>query len=172
MTSMTIFLSRGVGSLRFNKSSVGGQAAIEFILFAVMLIIAFAFFIMTYLDNGGVRNGRDSPDVELTQTGTIEGKYIDSAGFSKSYYVTVRNGSHHADHEVSLAEYNAAVVGADFPVVLTDSDSVKTDEAQEQADNTEANSARTQAAESQRQRFNWWWIMNNQMLMNMRNHSD
>lgn len=169
---MTIFLSRGVGSLRFNKSSVGGQAAIEFILFAVMLIIAFAFFIMPYLDNGGVRNGRDSPDVELTQTGTIEGKYIDSAGFSKSYYVTVRNGSHHADHEVSLAEYNAAVVGADFPVVLTDSDSVKTDEAQEQADNTEANSARTQAAESQRQRFNWWWIMNNQMLMNMRNHSD
>lgn len=119
MTSMTIFLSRGVGSLRFNKSSVGGQAAIEFILFAVMLIIAFAFFIMPYLDNGGVRNGRDSPDV-----------------------------------------------------VLTDSDSVKTDEAQEQADNTEANSARTQAAESQRQRFNWWWIMNNQMLMNMRNHSD
>ena len=115
MTSMTISLSRGVGSLRFNKSSVGGQAAIEFILFAVMLIIAFAFLIMTYLDNGGFRGGRDSPDVELTQTGTIEGKYIDSAGFSKSYYVTVRNGSHHADHEVSLAEYNAAAVGADFP---------------------------------------------------------
>lgn len=85
MTSMTISLSRGVGSLRFNKSSVGGQAAIEFILFAVMLIIAFAFLIMTYLDNGGFRGGRDSPDVELTQTGTIEGKYIDSAGFSKSY---------------------------------------------------------------------------------------
>lgn len=105
---MTISLSRGVGSLRFNKSSVGGQAAIEFILFAVMLIIAFAFLIMTYLDNGGFRGGRDSPDVELTQTGTIEGKYIDSAGFSKSYYVTVRNGSHQADHEVSLAEYNAA----------------------------------------------------------------
>lgn len=131
---MTISLSRGVGSLRFNKSSVGGQAAIEFILFAVMLIIAFAFLIMTYLDNGGFRGGRDSPDVELTQTGTIEGKYIDSAGFSKSYYVTVRNGSHQADHEVSLAEYNAAAVGADFPIVLTDSDSVKTDEAQEQAE--------------------------------------
>lgn len=149
MTSMTISLSRGVGSLRFDKSSVGGQAAIEFILFAVMLIIAFAFLIMTYLDNGGFRGGRDSPDVELTQTGTIEGKYIDSAGFSKSYYVTVRNGSHQADHEVSLAEYNAAAVGADFPIVLTDSDSVKTDEAQEQADNTEADSAKSQAAERQ-----------------------
>lgn len=146
---MTISLSRGVGSLRFDKSSVGGQAAIEFILFAVMLIIAFAFLIMTYLDNGGFRGGRDSPDVELTQTGTIEGKYIDSAGFSKSYYVTVRNGSHQADHEVSLAEYNAAAVGADFPIVLTDSDSVKTDEAQEQADNTEADSAKSQAAERQ-----------------------
>lgn len=71
MTSMTISLSRGVGSLRFNKSSVGGQAAIEFILFAVMLIIAFAFLIMTYLDNGGFRGGRDSPDVELTQTASF-----------------------------------------------------------------------------------------------------
>lgn len=158
--------------MRFNKNSASGQAAIEFILFAIVLITALAFLIMTYLDNGGFRNGRDSPDVELTQTGTIEGKYIDSTGFGKSHYVTVRNGSHQADHEVSLAEYNAAAVGADFPIELTDSDSVKTDEAQEQADNTEANSARTQAAESQRQRFNWWWIMNNQMLMNMRNHSD
>lgn len=158
--------------MRFSKRSPSGQAAIEFILFAIVLIAALAFLIMTYLDNGGFRNGRDSPDVELTQTGTIEGKYIDSTGFGKSYYVTVRNGSHQADHEVSLAEYNAAAVGADFPVVLTDSDSVKTDEAQEQADNTEANSARTQAAESQRQRFNSWWIMNDQMLMNMRNHSD
>lgn len=166
MTSMTISLSRGVGSLRFNKSSVGGQAAIEFILFAVLLIIAFAFFIMTYLDNGGFRNGRDSPDVELTQTGTIEGKYIDSAGYGKSYYVTVRNGSHQADHEVSLAEYNAAVVGADFPVVLTDSDSVKTDEAQEQADNTEADSAKSQAAERQNNAY-WQWFWTHRLLTNM-----
>lgn len=166
MTSMTISLSRGVGSLRFNKSSVGGQAAIEFILFAVMLIIAFAFLILTDLDNGGFRGGRDSPDVELTQKGTIEGKYIDSAGFSKSYYVTVRNGSHQADHEVSLAEYNAAAVGADFPIVLTDSDSVKTDEAQEQADNTEADSAKSQAAERQNNAY-WQWFWTHQLLTNM-----
>lgn len=163
---MTIFLSRGVGSLRLNKISVGGQAAIEFILFAIVLIMAMAFFIMTYLDNGGFRNGRDSADVELTQTGTIEGKYIDSAGYGKSYYVTVRNGSHQANHEVSLAEYNAAVVGADFPVVLTDSDSVKTDEAQEQADNTEADSAESQAAERQNNAY-WQWFWTHQLLTNM-----
>lgn len=119
--------------MRFSKRSPSGQAAIEFILFAIVLIAALAFLIMTYLDNGGFRNGRDSPDVELTQTGTIEGKYIDSTGFGKSYYVTVRNGSHQADHEVSLAEYNAAAVGADFPIELADSEFVKADEAQEQA---------------------------------------
>lgn len=51
--------------MRFNKNSASGQAAIEFILFAIVLITALAFLIMTYLDNGGFRNGRDSPDVEL-----------------------------------------------------------------------------------------------------------
>lgn len=152
--------------MRFSKTSASGQAAIEFILFSVMLIIAFAFLIMTYLDNGEFRDGRDSPDVELTQTGTIEGKYIDSASFSKSYYVTVRNGSHHADHEVSLAEYNAAVVGADFPVVLTDSDSVKTDEAQEYADNTEVDSAKSQAAERQNNAY-WQWFWTHRLLTDM-----
>lgn len=152
--------------MRFSKTSASGQAAIEFILFSVMLIIAFVFLIMTYLDNGKFRDGRDSPDVELTQTGTIEGKYIDSASFSKSYYVTVRNGSHHADHEVSLAEYNAAVVGADFPVVLTDSDSVKTDEAQEQADNTEVDSAKSQAAERQNNAY-WQWFWTHRLLTDM-----
>lgn len=152
--------------MRFSKTSASGQTAIEFILFSVMLIIAFAFLIMTYLDNGEFRDGRDSPDVELTQTGTIEGKYIDSAGFSKSYYVTVRNGSHHADHEVSLAEYNAAVVGMDFPVVLTDSDYVKTDEAQEQADNTEVDSAKSQAAERQNNAY-WQWFWTHRLLTDM-----
>lgn len=152
--------------MRFSKTSASGQAAIEFTLFSVMLIIAFAFLIMTYLDNGEFRDGRDSPDVELTQTGTIEGKYIDSASFSKSYYVTVRNGSHHADHEVSLAEYNAAVVGADFPVVLTDSDSVKTDEAQEYADNTEVDSAKSQAAERQNNAY-WQWFWTHRLLTDM-----
>lgn len=157
--------------MRFSKTSASGQAAIEFILFAVMLIIAFAFLIMTYLDNGEFRDGRDSPDVELTQPGTIEGKYIDSTGFGKSYYVTVRNGSHRADHEVSLAEYNAAVVGADFPIVLTDSDSVKTDEAQEQADNTEADSAKSQAAERQNNAY-WQWFWSHRLLTNMSTSSE
>lgn len=153
--------------MRFSKSSANGQAAIEFILFAIMLIMAIAFFIMMHLENGGFQNGRDSADVELTQTGTIEGKYIDSTGYGKSYYVTVRNGSHHADHEVSLAEYNAAQVGADFPIELTDSESVKADEAQEQTDNDKA-----QASENQRRQFTSWWIMNNQMLRNMSTSSD
>lgn len=154
--------------MRFSKRTVSGQAAIEFILFAVMLIIAFAFFIMTYLDNGGFRDGRDSPDVELTQTGTIEGKYIDSAGFSKSYYVTVRNGRYEADHEVSLAEYNAAAVGADFPIALTDSDSdsVKNDEAQEQADNTQAAAAKSQEAERQDNAY-WSWFWSHRLLTNL-----
>lgn len=157
--------------MRFSKGSVSGQAAIEFILFAVMLIIAFAFLIMTYLDNGGFRGERDSPDVELTQTGTIEGKYIDSTGFGKSYYVTVRNGSHQADHEVSLAEYNAAAVGADFPIELTDSESVKADEAQEQADNDQADSAKSQAAERQNNAY-WQWFWTHQLLTNMSEGGD
>lgn len=152
--------------MRFSKGSVSGQAAIEFILFAVMLIITFAFLIMPYPDNGGFRGERESPDVELTQTGTIEGKYIDSTGFGKSYYVTVRNGSHQADHEVSLAEYNAAAVGADFPIELTDSESVKADEAQEQADNDQADSAKSQAAERQNNAY-WQWFWTHQLLTNM-----
>lgn len=54
---------------------------------------------------------------------------------------------------VTKQKYNAAQVGADFPIVLTDPDSVKSDETQEQADN--ADTTESQAAESQRQRFNW-----------------
>lgn len=71
---------------------------------------------------------------------------------------------------VARQKYNTAQVGANFPIVLTDPDSVKSDKTQEQADDADA--TESQAAESQRRRFNWWWIMNNQMLMNMRNHSD
>lgn len=165
---MTISLSRGVGLLRFSKRSASGQAAIEFILFAIVLIMALVFLIMMYFDNGGFRNGRDSADIELTQTGTIEGKYIDSTGYGKSYYVTVRNGSHQADHEVSLAEYNAAQVGADFPIVLTDSDSVKADEAREQADEIKA-----QAAERERQNNAYWqWFWTHRLLTNMSTSSE
>lgn len=65
-----------------------------------------------------------------------------------------------------------AQVGADFPIVLTDPDSVKSDEAQEEADNAQADEAKSQASEEQRSRFAWWWIINNQVLTNMRNHSD
>lgn len=108
----------------------------------------------------------NSFQLERTQAGSIQGKYIDSSGSSKSYYVTVRNGRYEADHEVSLAEYNEAVVGADFPVVLTDSDSAKTDEAQEQADNTEADSAKSQAAERQSNAY-WQWFWSHRLLTNM-----
>lgn len=152
--------------MRFNKGSADGQAAIEFILLAIVLLVCVVYLLTVLLSNG--MNGRDSADIELTQTGTIEGKYIDSTGYGKSYYVTVRNGSHQADHEVSLAEYNAAQVGADFPIVLTDSDSVKAEEAQEQADETKA-----QAAEQEsRDDYYRWWFMNNQMLMNMSSSAD
>lgn len=154
--------------MRFNKGSARGQAAIEFILFAVVLGAAIIYCIAVLLGNviDGSKESHDSVDVERTQTGTIEGKYIDSADYGKHYYVTVKNGSCEADHEVSLAEYNAAQVGADFPIVLTDSDSVKSDEAQEQADNADA--VKSQTADRERQDDNfWWWFMNNQLLMNM-----
>lgn len=108
----------------------------------------------------------NSFQLERTQAGSIQGKYIDSSGSAKSYYVTVRNGRYEADHEVSLVDYNAARVGADFPIVPTDSDSVKTDEAQEQADNAQADSAKSQAAERQNNAY-WQWFWTHQLLTNM-----
>ena len=119
------------------------------------------------LDSGlGHMSEYNSFQLERTQAGSIQGKYIDSSGSAKSCYVTVRNGRYEADHEVSLAEYNAAKVGADFPIVLTDSDSVKTDEAQEQADNAQADSAKSQAAERQNNAY-WQWFWTHQLLTNM-----
>lgn len=158
--------------MRFNKSSVSGQAAIEFILLGVVIVVALICITVVALGSDSPASGTEKVSVEFeqTQTGTVKGKYIDSDSSGKHYFITVENNGYEADHEVSLAEYNAAQTGAGFPIVLTDSDSVKSDEAQEQADNADA--TKSQAAESQRQRFNWWWIMNNQMLMNMRNHSD
>lgn len=154
--------------MRFNKGSARGQAAIELILFAVVLGAAIIYCIAVLLGNviDGFKESHDSVNVERTQTGTIEGKYIDSADYGKHYYVTVKNGSCEADHEVSLAEYNAAQVGADFPIVLTDSDSVKSDEAQEQADNAQADSAKSQAAERQSNAY-WQWFWTHQLLTNM-----
>lgn len=58
------------------------------------------------------------------------------------------------------------MVGADFPIVLNDSNSVKTDEAQEQADNTEADSAKSQAAERQNNAY-WQWFLTHQLLTKM-----
>ena len=58
------------------------------------------------------------------------------------------------------------MVGADFPVVLTDSDSAKTDEAQEQDDNAQADSAKSQAAERQNNAY-WQWFWTHQLLTNM-----
>lgn len=158
--------------MRFSKASASGQAAIEFILLGIVIVVALICITMVALGSDSPASGAEKGSVEFeqTRTGKVKGKYIDSGSSGKHYYVTVENNGYEADHEVSLAEYNAAQVGADFPIVLTDSGSVKSDEAQEQAD--DADTTESQAAESQRRRFNWWWIMNNQMLMNMRNNSD
>lgn len=115
------------------KCSVRVQTAIEGIIYFTILI-GVGLLLFAIWDFGD--SEYNSFQLERTQAGSIQGKYIDSSGSAKSCYVTVRNGRYEADHEVSLAEYNAAKVGADFPIVLTDSDSVKSDEAQEQADNT------------------------------------
>lgn len=138
----------------------------------IVIVIALICITVVELGSDSPASGAEKGSVEFeqTRTGTISDKYIDSADYGKHYYVTVENNGYEVDHEVSLAEYNAAQVGADFPIVLTDSDSVKSDEAQEEADNAEE--AKSQASEEKRSRFTWWWIMNNQMLMNMRNHSD
>lgn len=160
-------------TMRFSKGSASGQAAIEFILLAIVLGAAIVCLTMTALgsDARGSENQKGSVEFEQTRTGTVKGKYIDSTDYGKHYYVTVRNGSYEADHEVSLAEYNAAQVGADFPIVLTGSDSVKSDEVQEETDNADA--AKSQAADRERQDDTlWWWIINNQMLSNMRHSAD
>lgn len=159
--------------MRFSKGSASGQAAIEFILLGIVIVVALICITVVALGSDSPASGTEKGSVEFeqTRTGTIADKYIDSADYGKHYYVTVRNNGYEADHEVSLAEYNAAQVGADFPIVLTDSDSVKSDEVQEETDNADA--AKSQAADRERQDDTFlWWIMNNQMLMNMGNHSD
>lgn len=154
--------------MRFGKAAPRGQAAIEFVLFGIVLVTAMICITMAVLGSDAPASGTEKGSVEFkqTQAGTVKGKYIDSAGYGKHYYVTVRNGDYEADHEVSLAEYNAAQVGADFPIVLTGSDSVKSDEAQEEAE--QADAAKSQAAEQEHNQFMWWWLINHQMLRNMR----
>lgn len=155
-------------SMRFSKNSASGQAAIEFILLGIVIVTALICITVVTLSSDSPASGTEKGSVEFeqTRTGTVKGKYIDSDSSGKHYFITVENNGYDADHEVSLAEYNAAQVGADFPVVLTDSDSVKSDEAQEQSDNADA--AKSQAADRDRQDDTfWWWFMNNQMLMNM-----
>lgn len=159
--------------MRFGEDSVSGQVAIEFILLGIVIVVALICITVVALGSDLPASGAEKGSVEFeqTRTGTVKGKYIDSDSSGKHYYVTVENNGYEADHEVSLAEYNAAQAGADFPIVLTDSDSVKSDEAQEQADDADA--AKSQAADRERQDDTFlWWIMNNQMLMNMGNHSD
>ena len=152
--------------MRFSKGSASGQAAIEFILLGIVIVVALIGITVVVLGSDSPASGTEKGSVEFeqTRTGTIAGKYIDSADYGKHYYVTVRNNGYEADHEVSLAEYNAAQVGADFPIVLTGSDSVKSDEAQEQSEDADA---AKQQAEEQQGRSMWWWFMNNQMLRNM-----
>lgn len=159
--------------MRFGKGSASGQAAIEFILLGIVIVVALICITVVELGSDSPASGTEKGSVEFeqTRTGTVKGKYIDSDSIGKHYFITVENNGYEADHEVSLAEYNAAQAGADFPIVLTDSDSVKSDEAQEQADNADA--AKSQAADRERQDDTfWWWLMNNQMLMNMSNQSD
>lgn len=160
--------------MRFSKGSARGQAAIEFILLGIVIVIALICITVVELGSDSPASGTEKGSVEFeqTRTGTVKGKYIDSDSGGKHYYVTVRNGSYEAEHEVSLAEYNAAQAGADFPIVLTDPDSVKSDETQEEADNAQANEAKSQASEEQRSRFAWWWIINNQMLSNLRHSAN
>lgn len=152
--------------MRCRKGSASGQAAIEFVILGIVIVVALIGITTVVLgsDARSLENEKGSVEFEQTRTGTVEGKYIDSAGYGKHYYVTVRNDGYEADHEVSLAEYNAAQVGADFPIVLTGSDSVKSDEAQERADDADA--AKSQAAEEQQSQSMWWWFMNHQMLNN------
>lgn len=154
--------------MRFSKSSASGQAAIEFILLGIVIVVALICITVVALGSDSPASGTEKGSVEFeqTRTGAVKGKYIDSDSSGKHYYVTVENNGYEADHEVSLAEYNAAVVGADFPVVLTDSDSVKTDEAQEQADNTEVDSAKSQGAERQNNAY-WQWFWTHRLLTDM-----
>ena len=159
--------------MRYSKDSVSGQAAIEFILLGIVIVIALICVTVVELGSDSPVSGTEKGSVEFEQTrmGTVKGKYIDSDSSGKHYYVTVDNNGYEADHEVSLAEYNAAQAGADFPIVLNGSDSVKSDEAQERADNAEA--AKAQAAERERQDdYYRWWLMNHQMLMNMSTSSE
>lgn len=158
--------------MRFSKGSASGQAAIEFILLGIVIVTALICITVVELGSDSPVSGTEKGSVEFEQTraGTVKGKYIDSDSSGKHYYVTVENNGYEADHEVSLAEYNAAQAGDDFPIALTGSDSVKSDEAQEQADNADA--AKSQAAEQQQGQSMWWWFMNHQMLMNMNTSSE
>lgn len=160
--------------MRFGKAALRGQAAIEFILLGIVIVIAIAMICITMVsldsDASAPENKKGSVEFEQTRTGTVTGKYIDSGANGKHYYVTVENGGYEADHEVSLAEYNAAQVGADFPIVLSESDFVKSDEAQEEAETADA--AKAQAAEREQDQSMWWWLMNHQMLMNMSSSGD
>lgn len=154
--------------MRFGKAALRGQAAIEFILLGIVIVVALICITMVALGSDSPASGTEKGSVEFeqTRTGTVKGKYIDSDSSGKHYYVTVKNNGYEADHEVSLAEYNAAQAGADFPIVLTGSDSVKSDEAQEEAE--QADAAKSQAAEQEQDQFMWWWLINHQMLRNMR----
>lgn len=103
--------------MRFNKGTVSGQAAIEFVLLGIVIVIALIYITMVELGSDSPASGTEKGSVEFkqTRTGTVEGKYIDSAGYGKHYYVTVRNNGYEADHEVSLAEaYN----GMENPYLL------------------------------------------------------
>lgn len=113
--------------MRFSKGSASGQAAIEFIVLGIVIVIAMICITMVSLDSdaSAPENKKGSVEFEQTRTGTVKGKYIDSGADGKHYYVTVENGGYEADHEVSLAEYNAAQVDAELYSAQKDAEGIK-----------------------------------------------
>ena len=93
--------------MRFSKTSVGGQAAIDSIELGIVIVIALICVTVVELGSDSPTSGTEKGSVEFEQTQPA------------------------------------------FDQMVIDSDSVKTDEAQEQADNDQADSAKSQAAERQ-----------------------
>ena len=117
------------------KCSVRVQTAIEGIIYFTILI-GVGLLLFAIWDFGD--SEYNSFQLERTQAGSIQGKYIDSSGSAKSYYVTVRNGRYEADHEVSHCRLQRRQGRSRFPDRADRFRFRQTDEAQEQADNAQA----------------------------------
>lgn len=115
-------------SSRFSRNSVSGSARAVGVVLICVLVIGLIVLVAVDQCDASVAYDR-------TDTGEVEAKYVHSYAYSKSYFVTVKNGKYKADHEVSLAEYNAAKKGDPFPIVLDmKSGNVEADEQEESGD--------------------------------------